>query len=125
MSFYEFYSLSADIAGNVGPVAASIYSVLSLIYFAYRYAKGDDIPRFNDTPRITLSNLVAIKYYINPFYFKHPVDIIMTALYIGVGPLIVAVLWPGLIPAAAIFYFIQRTRKINLDKKKMWNELKS
>jgi hypothetical protein len=125
MTFAEFYKYLGDTAIISGMVLAAIYSVLSLIYFGYRYAKGDDIPKFFSLPDLTITNLTDIKYYINPFYSKHPVNYIITALSIFAIPFIVAVGWPVLIPLAAVCYFIQRTRKVNLDKKKMWDELKS
>jgi hypothetical protein len=121
----EFYKFLGDTAINSGMVLAAIYSVLSLIYFGYRYAKGDDIPKFTSLPYLTITNLLDIRFYINPFYFKHPANFMMTTMGIVTIPFIVGVGWPVLLPLAAVCYFIQRTRKVNLDKKKMWDELKS
>ena len=110
MTFVEFYKYLGDTALNSGMVLAAIYSVLSLIYFGYRYAKGDDIPKFNSLPEITLSNLSDIRVYVNPFYFKHPMLYVSTAFSIISIPFIVGVGWPVLIPFAAISYLVQRTR---------------
>jgi hypothetical protein len=125
MTFAEFYNFFGDIVIITGISLAVVYAVLSLIYFAYKYAKGDDIPYFNSLPDLTMSNLLDIRLYINPFYFKHPVHCMITSMGIFMTPFIVAVGWPVLIPLAVICYFIYRTRKVNLDKKKMWAELKS
>jgi hypothetical protein len=125
MTLLEIYKSLGDLAIITGMTLAVIYVVLSLIYFVYRYAKGDDIPKFTSIPTLTITNLSDIRFYINPFYFKHPVNCLMTAMSIFLIPFIVAVGWPVVIPLAVICYFIQRTRKVNLDKKKMWEELKS
>ena len=125
MTFLEHYKFYGDIVIITGISLAVVYAVLSLIYFAYRYGKGDDFPGFESIPTLTLTNLLDIRFYINPFYFKHPINCMMTAMGIFLIPFIVAVGWPVLIPLAVIFYFIYRTRKVNLDKKKMWEELKS
>ena len=125
MTLLEIYRSFGDLAIITSGSFVVIYVVLSLIYFAYRYAKGDDIPDFTSIPTLTITNLSDIRFYINPFYFKHPVNCLMTAMSIFLIPFIVAVGWPVVIPLAAVCYFIQRTRKVNLDKKKMWEELKS
>jgi hypothetical protein len=125
MTLLEIYRSFGDLAIITGVSLVVIYGVLSLIYFAYRYAKGDDYPDFTSIPALTITNLSDIRFYINPFYFKHPVICLMTAMSIFLIPCIVAVGWPVVIPLAAVCYFIQRTRKVNLDKKKMWEELKS
>ena len=125
MTFIDSYKFYVDIILWISLSLAALYLTLSLIYIAYRYSKGDDIPRFGDLASVQLNNLSVIRHYINPFYFKHPVDVITTAISIFSIPFIVAVGWPVLIPLALLCYFIQRTRKLNLEKKKMWERLKS
>jgi NADH:ubiquinone oxidoreductase subunit K len=122
MTFIDSYKFYVDIIFWISLSLAALYLTLSLIYVAYRYSKGDDIPSMDD---LSLNNLSVIRHYINPFYFKHPVDVITTAMCIFSIPYIVAASWPVLIPLALLCYFIQRTRKLNLEKKKMWGRLKS
>jgi hypothetical protein len=120
----EIYRFFGDLAIVTGISLAVVYAVLSLIYFTYKYAKGDEIPELeNSIPDIIITNLSDIRFYINPFYFKHPVYSIMTTVSIVIIPFIIAVGWPILIPLSIVFYFIHRTRKVNLDKKKMWGKL--
>jgi hypothetical protein len=125
MTFVEYYNFYGNIIIASGMSIAVVYVVLSLIYFAYRYAKGDDIPDFTSIPDLSMSNLSDVRFYVNPFYFKHPVNFIMTAMGIFMLPFIVAVGWPVLIPLVGFYHFIVTTRKKNIEKKKMWEELKS
>jgi RsiW-degrading membrane proteinase PrsW (M82 family) len=100
----------------VAIVIAAIYGTLSLCYYVYRYAKGDDHPSIADlnlNPR-DMSRL------INPFYYKHPMNIVVTTSLLG-G---LSVLWPVLIPAGVTYYAVNKIREKNLHKKKMWNILK-
>jgi hypothetical protein len=100
----------------VGIVLAVIYGTLSLCYYVYRYAKGDDHPSITDLnldPR-DMSRL------INPFYYKHPMNIFVTTAVVG-G---IGIVWPFLIPASIIYYAVNRIREKNLHKKKMWGTLK-
>jgi hypothetical protein len=122
MTFIDSYKFYVDIILWISLSLAALYLTLSLIYVAYRYSKGDDIPSMDD---LSLNNLSVIRHYINPFYFKHPVDVITTTMSIFSIPYIVAASWPVLIPLALLCYFIVTTRKKNLDKKKMWERLKS
>jgi hypothetical protein len=122
--FIETYKFFGDLAIVTGVSLAVVYAVLSLIYFTYKYAKGDDIPSHNAIPDIIITNLTDLRFYLNPFYFKHPVYSILTTMSIVTIPFIIAVSWPALIPLVVVFYFIQRARKINLEKKKMWQTLK-
>jgi hypothetical protein len=119
----EIYRFFGDLAIVTGISLAVVYAVLSLIYFTYKYAKGDEIPELNSIPDITVTNLSDIRFYLNPFYFKHPLYSILTATGIVIIPFIIAVGWPALIPLSVVFYFVHRTRKVNLDKKKMWETL--
>jgi len=119
----EIYRFFGDLAIVTGISLAVVYAVLSLIYFTYKYAKGDEIPELNSIPDITVTNLSDIRFYLNPFYFKHPLYSILTATGIVIIPFIIAVSWPALIPLSVVFYFVHRTRKVNLDKKKMWETL--
>jgi hypothetical protein len=121
--FIETYKFFGDLAIVTGISLAVVYAVLSLIYFTYKYAKGDDILTHNTIPDITITNLSDIRFYLNPFYFKHPVYSIMTTMSIGTIPFIIAVGWPVLIPLAVVSYFIYKTRKVNLEKKKIWETL--
>lgn len=123
MTFINSYKFYVDIILWISLSLATLYLTLSLIYVAYRYSKGDDIPSMDVLP--SLNNLSVIRHYINPFYFKHPVDVITTAMCISSIPYIVAAWYPVLIPLALLCYFIVTTRKKNLDKKKMWERLKS
>ncbi len=119
----EFYRFFGDLLMLSGITVAVVYAIISLIYITYRFTKGDDLPGFDDIPKVTESWL-NIRYYINPFYFKHPAHYVMAGLNIFSIPFIIGVAWPVLIPASVIYYFAVTTRKKNIEKKKMWETLK-
>jgi len=121
----EIYRFFGDLAIVTGVSLAVVYAVLSLIYFTYKYAKGDEIPELNSIPDLTLSTLTNVRFYINPFYNKYPLYSILTATGIVTIPFIIAAGSPILIPFAAVCYFIHKTRKVNLHKKKMREKLKT
>ena len=125
MTFIEYYRFGGNIVMHTGISLAILYAILSLVYFCYRYAKGDDIPAISSVPDLTMTNLLDIRYYINPFYFKHPVLYILTAMGIFMMMFLVAAGWPVLLPVTVAGCVIFRMRQVNLHKKKMWEELKS
>jgi hypothetical protein len=122
MTFLEIYTGSHDISLYLGLSLSVVHTVLSLIYFAYRYAKGDDIPEHDYLDDIL--TISKIKCLVNPFYFKHPMYIILAALSLLMIPVMLATTWPAA-PLTIIYYFIHRIRKVNIEKKKMWAKLKS
>jgi hypothetical protein len=104
----------------VGMILGAIYGTLALCYYVYRYAKGDNHPSISDCE---LHRKDVLKL-LNPFYYKHPMNIMVTTMFFlgGIGGL--AMVWPVLIPAGVTYYAVNKIREKNLHKKKMWNELK-
>ena len=127
MNFVEFYELLIDLGMYIAMVLVGIFGAISFSYFLYRYIKGDDIPNVLD---IEPSHDVKdhFKKWLNPFYFKHPFHIFMPALLLFGAVLVFVIMWPlipAIIPCGLIWFVIDSTRKKNIHKKKMWEELKS
>ena len=117
------FELIVESAIALGTGVAAIYATLSMIYWTYRYAKGDDYPN----PKITDLDICRkdIIKLIDPFYYKHPMAIFITALAFFVGVIGgLAIVWPVIIPAGIIYYSVKKIREKNLHKKKMWETLK-
>jgi hypothetical protein len=124
MNFVEFYELLIDLGTYVAIVLVGIFGTVSFSYFLYRYIKGDDIPNVLDIqPDHDIKN--NFKKWLNPFYFKHPFHIFMPALLLFGAVTVSTLIWPAIIPCGLIWFAIDFTRKKNIHKKKMWEELKS
>lgn len=119
MEFLEFYNKMIELGEWTGVILFSVYAVLSLITYAYMYSKGADIP---DLPLFTSKNILQS---CNPFKFSHPLCHILASLVLFLVPAMITVMWPIAIPLALVIYLVVTTRKRNLHKKKMWEELKS
>jgi hypothetical protein len=111
------YNTIVEIGFFGGLALAAVYAVLSAGYYTYRYMKGDDHPDITD---LTISDILTL---INPFYYKHPMNsVITTMFFIGIiGGL--ALVWPVLIPVGILYYTVNKIREKNLHKKKMWATL--
>lgn len=117
----EMFVIIAETGFTVGLILAAIYTTLSIMYYTYRYAKGDNHPSITDLD-ICRKDIVKL---INPFYYKHPMDIFLTALAFFVGVIGgLAIVWPVIIPVGIIYYSVKKIREKNLHKKKMWETLK-
>ena len=124
MEFAEFYSNTIDVSEWAGVILFCVYAALSLAHYLYIYSKGSDIPDINEIPLPPVT-LKSVWYYLNPFKFKHPVNYVLTAFSLFFVPTMIAVMWPIAIPLVLVTYLVITARKRNLDKKKMWEELKS
>lgn len=116
------YELIVESAIALGTGVAAIYATLSMIYWTYRYAKGDDYPN----PKITDLDICRkdIIKLIDPFYYKHPMNIFIIALSLFFVPTGLAIVWPIIIPAGIFYFAVKKIRAKNLHKKKMWETLK-
>lgn len=112
MTFFEVISNAGLV---IGTTLSITYLALSIIYLAYQYTKGEDIPEINSISDLELS---TVRYYINPFYFKNPAVTILTTCFFFIIPVIIALMWLVLIPVAAVWYFLYTTRKKNIEKRK-------
>lgn len=115
------YESIIDISSILGLSISVIYTILSLCYFTYRYAKGDDWPRVSELELFSKKDILSL---LNPCYFKHPANIFMTSITIVGLVLGISLVWPIIIPAGTVYYSVNKIREKNLHKKKMWNELK-
>jgi len=115
------YESIIDISSILGLSISAIYTILSLCYFTYRYAKGDDWPRVDELDVFSKKDILSL---LNPCYFKHPATIFMTSLMIVGLVMGISLVWPIIIPAGVTYYAVNKIREKNLHKKKMWNELK-
>lgn len=116
----EMFEIIVNTAFNAGFVLAVIYATLSIIYYTYRYAKGDNHPSITD---LNLCRKDIVKL-INPFYYKHPMNIFVIAMSFTGVPGGLALVWPILLPAGIIYFAVKKIRAKNLHKKKMWGTLK-
>jgi hypothetical protein len=124
MNFVEFYELLINLGTYIAMILVGIFGTISFSYFLYRYIKGDDIPNVMDIePDHNIKD--NFKKWLNPFYFKHPLHIFMPALLLFGAVTVSTLMWPVVIPCGLIWFAIDFTRKKNIHKKKMWEELKS
>lgn len=116
----EVFVIIAETGFTVGLILAAIYATLSFMYHIYRYAKGDNHPEITDLD-LNRKNIVKL---VNPFYYKHPIYIVITAASIISVIASFAIVWPVIIPVGIIYYTVKKIREKNLHKKKMWETLK-
>ena len=114
------FELIVESAIALGTGVAAIYATLSMIYWTDRYAKGDDYPKITDLD-ICRKDIIKL---IDPFYYKHPMNIFIIALSLFVVPAGLAIVWPIIIPAGIFYFAVKKIREKNLHKKKMWGTLK-
>lgn len=123
MNFVELYNLLIDLGTDIAMVLVGIFGAVSFSYFLYRYIKGDDIPDVLDIESDhDMKN--NFKKWLNPFYFKHPLHIVVPAGILFTSVTVSTLIWPVIIPCGLIWIAIDSTRKKNINKKKMWSILK-
>ena len=119
MSLFELCDYIAGLGIIVAFVLSGIYLFLSICYHIYRYALGDNFPGL-----VSPDSLFTPSVILNPFYFKHPLDIIQSTAMIAIPIIMLAVGWPLVIPVGIVWYIVSNIRAKNLHKKKMWEVLK-
>ena len=122
MSLFELCDYIAGLGMIVAFVLSGIYLFLSICYHIYRYALGDNFPGLVNPDNYFTSSVILS--FINPFNFKHPLDIIQSIAMIAIPILVLALGWLFVIPVGIVWYSVVNIRAKNLHKKKMWTILK-
>lgn len=114
----DTYVAIAENSINIAFALSLAYVILSLGYYTYRYMKGDDHPAYND-----IHGLKDITKFINPFYYKHPINTMVSGWFIIGGIASMGIVWPFVVPVTIVYYTVRKIRSRNLEKRKMWTTL--